>query len=175
MERVTQAADVLRQMKLNLYCLTMRTPRDIDTEARRLRDAGTPVDIIVVDYLQLLQASDPGRRKYIYDNVSTVSWELKMIANDMKVPLLVLSQLNRQLEQRTNKRPIPADLRDSGSLEQDATAVMFLYRDEAYNPDSADVGIGEINVSLNRNGKTGVSKFVLDFDHMSIFNCKEQL
>jgi replicative DNA helicase len=91
----------------------------------------------------------------------------------MKVPLLVLSQLNRQLEQRTNKRPIPADLRDSGSLEQDATAVMFLYRDEAYNPDSADVGIGEINVSLNRNGTTGVTKFVLDFDHMSIMNYKE--
>jgi replicative DNA helicase len=175
MERVTQATDVLRQMKLNLYCLTMRTPRDIDTEARRLRDAGTPVDIIVIDYLQLLQASDPGRRKYIYDNVTTVSWELKMLANDMKVPLLVLSQLNRQLEQRTNKRPIPADLRDSGSLEQDATAVMFLYRDEAYNPDTADVGICEINVSLNRNGKTGVTKFVIDFDHMNILNYKEQL
>lgn len=167
---VMNASDVLRSYKLNLYCMRFKTPQEILTEAARLNEIGQPIDWLVIDYLQLLQASDKERRKSRYDEVSYISWELKMAANDLKIPVLALSQLNRQLEQRSNKRPIPADLRESGSLEQDATAVMFIYRDEVYNPDSDDVGIAEINVSINSNGKSGVSLLAMDFDRMDIHN-----
>lgn len=165
-----QAAEVLQSYKLNLYCMRFKTAQEILTESKRLAEIGQPIDWLVIDYLQLLQASDKERRKSRYDEVSYISWELKMLANDMKVPVLALSQLNRQLEQRTNKRPIPADLKDSGSLEQDATAVMFIYRDEIYDPNSDDIGIAELNVSINRNGKAGVSYIALDFDYMDIHN-----
>jgi len=171
---VMQAAEVLQAMPLNLYCMKFRTPREIETEAKRLKEIGQDIDLLIVDYLQLLSASDENRRKSRYDEVSYLSWEMKMLANDLKIPVLVLSQLSRKLEDRTNKRPIPADLRDSGSLEQDATAVMFLYRDEVYNPESDDVGIGEINVSINRNGKSGITRYGMDFDHMDIHNLDYQ-
>jgi len=83
---------------------------------------------------------------------------------------LALAQVNRKCEERPNKRPLPADLRESGSLEQDATAVMFIYRDEVYHENTSEPGIAEINVAINRNGKTGVDKYYIDFDHMRIAN-----
>ena len=167
---VIAATDKLRQMKLNIYCMRFKTMAEVSNEMIRLREIGQAVDMVVIDYLQLFQASDANRRKYRYDEISCISWEIKMLANDMKVPVLALSQLNRELEKRPDKRPMPSDLRDSGSLEQDATSVIFLYRDEAYNPNSQLVGIGEMNVSINRNGKAGRSFVAMDFDHMAIGN-----
>lgn len=170
LEDVIAATDKLGQMSLNLYCMRFKTIGEVNNEMIRLREIGQPVDMVVIDYLQLFQASDPNRRKYRYDEISCISWEIKMLANDMKVPVLALSQLNRELEKRQDKRPMPSDLRDSGSLEQDATSVIFLYRDEAYNENSQLAGIGEMNVSINRNGKAGRSFVAMDFDHMAIGN-----
>jgi len=170
MEIVSKAADKLSNLPLNLYCLKFKNASDIKAEALRLKDEGTPVDLIVIDYLQLLFPTDMPKTASKYEQVSTLSWEIKMLANDLKTPVLAISQLNRALEQRSDKRPVPADLRDSGALEQDATAVMFLYRDECYNKDTDDVGIGELNVAINRNGKSGMVKMFMDFDFMDVKN-----
>jgi replicative DNA helicase len=93
-----------------------------------------------------------------------------MLASDLKVPILALSQVNRKCEERKDKRPVPSDLRESGNLEQDATAVMFVYRDEEYNDNTKEPGIAEINVAINRNGTKGIQKYYMDFPHMRLSN-----
>lgn len=128
-------------------------PRNVRVEtlvaqARRLH-ARKPQGLIVVDYLQLLDTKGAENRT---QGISEITRQLKMLAIDLDVPVLVLSQLNRDLEKRADKRPIPADLRESGSIEQDADAVIFIYRDEVYNPGSADTGTAEIIVAANRDG-----------------------
>ena len=169
--QATQVLDVMecfRNLPLELYCFDMKTPLEIETEAKRLADSGRKVDFIVADYLQLFRTGE--KHKSLYEEVSSLSWQFKMLAANLKVPVLALSQVNRKCEERPNKRPLPADLRESGSLEQDATAVMFIYRDEVYNENTQEPGIAEINVAINRNGKTGMDKYFVDFDHMRISN-----
>jgi len=164
MEKSEEFAD----LPLHLYCFTMKTPSDIETEAIRLKEAGTPVDFIVADYLQLFRTGD--KHKSLYEEISNLSWQFKMLAANLGVPVLALSQVNRKCEERPNKRPLPSDLRESGSLEQDATAVMFIYRDEVYHEKTAEPNIAEIHVAVNRNGRTGTDKYYVDFDHMRISN-----
>lgn len=108
--------------------------------------------LIVIDYLGLMADGDGNTRN---EKVGANSRGLKALAKQMEVPVVLLAQLNRKLEERSNKRPMLSDLRDSGEIEQDADIVLFLYRDEVYNPDSKDRGIGEINVAKQRNGATG--------------------
>lgn len=117
------------------------------------------LDMIVVDYLQLItpQANAHANRN---DEVSAISRQLKMLAKKMDCPIIALSQLNRKLEERANKRPMLSDLRDSGSLEQDSDIVLFVYRDERYNPDTTDRGIAEIIVAKNRQGDLGTVKLL---------------
>lgn len=135
------------------------TVSQIRSAARRMiRKSG--LDMIVVDYLQLLL---PAKSSNSRDReVSDMSRGLKVIAKDLEVPVIALSQLNRKLEDRTNKRPIMADLRDSGSIEQDADLIMFLYRDELYFPNTRDKNIAEVLVGKNRNGPTGVVRLWFD-------------
>lgn len=109
------------------------------------------LDLVVLDYLQLMEAEGDNRNAQI----ESITRGIKAMAKELEVGVLLLSQLNRDCERRTDKRPVMSDLRDSGGIEQDADAVIFLYRDELYNPDSEDRGIVEVNVAGNRQGPTG--------------------
>ncbi|WP_233451844.1 replicative DNA helicase [Rubrobacter xylanophilus] len=114
----------------------------------------TPLSLVVVDYLQLMTGQSR-RAESRQQEVSEISRGLKVLARDLDVPVLAIAQLSRAVEQRHDKRPLLSDLRDSGAIEQDADMVMFLYRDEYYNPDSDDKGIAEVIVGKHRNGPTG--------------------
>jgi replicative DNA helicase len=113
-----------------------------------------PLSLVVVDYLQLMVGQN-NRSENRQQEIAEISRGLKVLARDLDVPVLAIAQLSRAVEQRHDKRPLLSDLRDSGALEQDADMVMFLYRDEYYNPDSDDKGIAEIIVGKHRNGPTG--------------------
>jgi len=133
----------------NPHCTIM----EMRAKARRVRARHGELGAIVIDYLQLMSSNGSTESRQL--EVSEMSRGLKILARELEVPVIALSQLNRQLEYRQDKRPMLADLRESGSLEQDADVVMFLYRDEVYNPDSESKGVCEIIVGKNRNGPTG--------------------
>jgi replicative DNA helicase len=120
--------------------------------SRLIAQGGAPLSLVVVDYLQLMIG---GRQENRQQEVAEISRGLKVLARDLDVPVLAIAQLSRAVEQRHDKRPLLSDLRDSGSIEQDADMVMFLYRDEYYNPASDDKGIAEVIVGKHRNGPTG--------------------
>lgn len=121
------------------------------------------LDFIVIDYLQLMYSSNKSMNKQ--QEVSEISRELKLIARELDIPIVALSQLSRSLESRADKRPMLSDLRESGAIEQDADIVIFLYRDEYYNPQSPDVGKAEIIIAKHRNGAVGTikMKFIPEF------------
>lgn len=168
LHELMDCAEQFKQYPLNLYCLSMKTPADIEAEANRLIGLGTPADLLVIDYLGLLKPND--KKSTQYESMSELSWEIKCLAADLRIPVLALHQVNRKCEERPNKRPLPVDLRDSGSLEQDCTAAMFIYRDEVYNENTQEPGVLEINVAINRNGKIGSDKYAVNFDNMEIAN-----
>jgi len=127
--------------------------RELRAKARRLQ-AEHGLGLVVIDYLQLMQAGKKTDNRQ--QEIAEISRSLKGLAKEMKVPVLALAQLSRSVEQRQDKKPLLSDLRESGSLEQDADMVMFIYRDEYYNPDSEKKGIAEIIVAKQRNGPTGI-------------------
>lgn len=134
------------------------TPSYIRTELRRREKVtGLPTGVIALDYLQYLGYSE--NRNW---ELSQMTKEFKSIAVEFNCPFICLSQLNRGVESRTNKRPVMSDLRDSGGIEEDADVILMLYRDEYYNPDSPDRGVCEVSVTKNRNGQTGVVKLLFD-------------
>ncbi|RMG91684.1 MAG: replicative DNA helicase [Chloroflexi bacterium] len=129
------------------------TPNQLRTKCRRLY-AEHGLDLVMIDYLQLMQAERTTNNRV--QEISEISRGLKSLARELDVPVLAAAQLSRAVEQRQDKRPLLSDLRDSGSIEQDADIVMFIYRDEYYNPDTTDrPNIAEINVAKHRNGPTG--------------------
>jgi replicative DNA helicase len=137
----------------NPHCTVM----EMRAKARRTKAKYGDLGLIVVDYLQLM--TTPGRRQESRQvEVSELSRGLKILARELDCPVMTLSQLNRQLEYRQDKRPMLADLRESGSIEQDADIVIFIYRDEFYNPESEQRGMAEIIVAKHRNGPTGASR-----------------
>jgi len=128
------------------------TIMDIRAKARRMRSSDG-IGLVVIDYLQLMTGRSSAENRQV--EISEISRGLKILARELQLPVVALSQLSRNLEARADKRPMLADLRESGAIEQDADVVMFIYRDEVYNPDSADRGTAEVLVAKHRNGPTG--------------------
>lgn len=155
-EKVSQAVGKLRNTSLLIDDTPALTPTEVRSRARRVKREHGNVAMIMIDYLQLMQVagSSEGRTA----EISEISRSLKAIAKEFRCPVVALSQLNRSLEQRPNKRPVNSDLRESGAIEQDADVIMFIYRDEVYNPDSADKGVAEIILGKQRNGPIGTCK-----------------
>lgn len=130
------------------------------SQARRLQaEHGDQLGLILIDYLQLMEGSGSENR---VQEISRITRSLKGLARELNVPVIALSQLSRGVEARTNKRPMMSDLRESGSIEQDADLVIMLYRDEYYSPDTPDRGIAEVIITKHRNGPTGVMKLIFD-------------
>jgi len=147
--RLTNAIALLSKTNIFIDDTPALTPTDIRARARRLkREKG--LDLIVIDYMQLMQLSNSSENRAT--ELSEISRSLKALARELDVPVVALSQLNRSLENRTDKRPIMSDLRESGAIEQDADVISFIYRDEVYNEDSPDKGTAEIIVAKQRNG-----------------------
>jgi replicative DNA helicase len=150
--RVSAAYTTLAASKIVIDDAGALTPVEVRARARRLKREHD-IDLIVVDYLQLMKAPDSSENRAT--EVAEISRSLKALAKELKVPILALSQLNRAVEQRTDKRPLMSDLRESGGLEQDADVILFIYRDEYYDKESPDKGTAEIIIAKQRNGPTG--------------------
>ena len=150
--RLTHAVGQLAEAPLFIDDTPALTPTDLRSRARRLmREHG--LGLIVIDYLQLMQVRGSSENRT--NEISEISRSLKSLAKELNVPIIALSQLNRSLEQRPNKRPVMSDLRESGAIEQDADVITFIYRDEVYNEDSPEKGIAEIIIGKQRNGPIG--------------------
>ncbi|HVP88671.1 MAG TPA: replicative DNA helicase [Casimicrobiaceae bacterium] len=156
-ERLSDALGRLSDAAIHIDETAALNALELRARARRLaRQYGGKLGAIVVDYLQLMQAVAQGENRAT--EISEISRSLKALAKELRVPVIALSQLNRSLEQRPNKRPIMSDLRESGAIEQDSDLILFIYRDEVYNEDTQDKGVAEIIVGKQRNGPIGTVK-----------------
>jgi len=150
--KLARAADRIAHGRLHLDETTGISALEIRAKARRLKARHPDLALVIVDYLQLMRCPDAENRE---QEVAAATRALKALAKELAVPVVVLAQLNRLLERRTDKRPCLSDLRESGAIEQDADLVVFLYRDEVYDGESKDKGVAEVIVGKQRNGPTG--------------------
>jgi len=155
--KLTAAVNMLKNKPLFIDDQAGISPNEMRTRARRIVREHGPLSMIMVDYLQLMQIKT-GKVESRTNEISEISRSLKAIAKEMECPVIALSQLNRSLEQRPNKRPVNSDLRESGAIEQDADVIMFIYRDEVYNEDSPEKGVAEIIIGKQRNGPIGTTR-----------------
>jgi replicative DNA helicase len=150
--RLTSAVSLLDTAPLFIDDTPALSPTEMRARARRLKREHD-IGMIIIDYLQLMQVANT--RENRATEISEISRNLKALAKELNVPVIALSQLNRSLEQRTDKRPVMSDLRESGAIEQDADVILFIYRDEVYNEDSPRKGIAEVIIGKQRNGPIG--------------------
>jgi replicative DNA helicase len=154
MEEWTKLASVagqLNELKIFIDDTPAISSMEIRAKCRRIKKEHG-LELVIVDYLQLMSGSRADNRE---QQISEISRSLKALAKELNVPVIALSQLNRSVENRTDKRPVPSDLRESGAIEQDADVIMFLYRDEFYNKETKYPGITEVIIAKHRNGPTG--------------------
>ena len=154
--RLTSAVNMLADAPMYIDDTPALSPTEVRARARRLKREHGDLALIVLDYLQLMQV--PGNSENRATEISAISRSLKALAKELSVPVVALSQLNRSLEQRPNKRPVMSDLRESGAIEQDADLIVFIYRDEVYHEDSKDKGVAEIIIGKQRNGPIGTTR-----------------
>ena len=162
------------KQKNNLYIddSSGLTPTELRSRARRVYRENNGLSMIMVDYLQLMRAPAFSDNRTL--EIAEISRSLKALAKELEVPVVALSQLNRTLEQRADKRPVNSDLRESGSIEQDADLIMFIYRDEVYNDNSEDKGIAEIIIGKQRNGPIGRVRLAFNGQFSRFDNLAEQ-
>ncbi len=141
---------------------------EVRSRARRLAKQYGKLGLVIVDYIQLMQATASGENRAT--EISEISRALKSLAKELQVPVIAISQLNRSLEQRPNKRPVMSDLRESGAIEQDADVILFIYRDEVYNPDTQEKGVAEIIIGKQRNGPIGTVRLTFLGEHTRFEN-----
>jgi replicative DNA helicase len=167
--RISSTMGLLMQKK-NMYIddSSGLTPTEVRSRARRIAREHGGLSMIMVDYLQLMRVPALSDNRTL--EIAEISRSLKALAKELNVPVVALSQLNRSLEQRADKRPVNSDLRESGSIEQDADLIMFIYRDEVYNPDSSLKGIAEIILGKQRNGPIGSVRLVFHGQHSRFDN-----
>ena len=152
--RITSATNLLHQhSRIFIDETPAMSPTEVRARCRRLAREQKGLGLVVIDYLQLMQTGNKTENRAT--EISEISRSLKALAKELSVPVIALSQLNRSLESRPDRRPIMSDLRESGAIEQDADVIAFVYRDEVYNPDSPDKGTAEILIRKQRNGPTG--------------------
>ncbi len=155
-ERFLDASEALRKTHVHIDDTPGLSIGDLQARARALHAEHGNLGLVVIDYLQLMKGDDP--RASREQQISAISRGLKGLAKDLECPVIALSQLNRGVESRQDKRPLVSDLRESGAIEQDADVILFIYRDEYYNPESADRGLAEVIIAKQRNGPTGTVK-----------------
>ncbi len=151
--RLTHAIQKMNDAQLFIDETPALNPMELRARSRRLARQCGQLGLIIIDYLQLMSGSGGGENRAT--EIAEISRSLKGLAKELNCPVIALSQLNRSLEQRPNKRPVMSDLRESGAIEQDADVILFIYRDQVYNPDSPDKGTAEIIIGKQRNGPIG--------------------
>ena len=156
--KLTNALGVLNEAPIFIDEGSALNSYEVRARARRLHRQQGKLGLIVIDYIQLMSSANDQSGENRATEVSEISRSLKALAKELNVPVIALSQLNRSVESRPDKRPMMSDLRESGAIEQDADVIMFIYRDEVYNPETAEKGVAEILLSKQRNGPTGVVK-----------------
>ena len=160
-DRMAVAVDKISDFKLHIDDQPARSLHQIRSSCRAIKRKHGELGLVVIDYLQLMTGEGDSRHEVI----ASISRGLKVLAKELNVPVLALSQLNRALEQRPNKRPMMSDLRESGQIEQDADVIAFIYRDEVYNPDTPDKGIAEIIFGKVRSGQPGTVALAFHGEH----------
>ena len=158
-EPLTAAISKLAELPLHISDTMSTSVSEMKSKAKKLQaENGGKLGLILIDYIQLMEGSTDNRAQ----DLSKITRALKEMARDLNVPVVALSQLNRSVESRTNKRPMLSDLKESGSIEQDSDLVMMIYRDDYYNPNTSDGGIAELILAKHRNGPTGTVKLLFD-------------
>jgi len=167
---LNQAISNLAQLPIFIDDSASATLMEIRSKSRRLQAEQGSLGLVLIDYLQLMDSGTNSDNRVL--ELSRMTRGLKTLARELQVPVIVLSQLSRGVEHRTNKRPMLSDLRESGSIEQDADVVIMLYRDEYYNPDTPERGVSEVIIAKHRNGPTGVAKMLFDSSFTQFRNMK---
>jgi replicative DNA helicase len=174
LERIVTVAEVLRDCNIYIDDNGYQTLNQIRARTRRLSAEVGKLDMIIIDYLQLMASSNPRGKDSRQQEISEISRGLKVLAKEMELPVIALSQLNRQVETRDDKRPLLADLRESGAIEQDADIVMFIYREHVYTKKPEDIGKSEILIRKNRHGKIGTVPLTFLSEFTSFRNASKE-
>jgi replicative DNA helicase len=170
--RLAMAAGRLAEAPIFIDDTPAQNVLELRAKARRLKREAN-VGLVIIDYLQLMRGLSAQENRT--QELSEISRSLKSLAKELNVPVVALSQLNRQVEQRADKKPVMSDIRESGSIEQDADVIMFIYRDEVYKPDSQDEGVAEIIIGKQRNGPTGTIRLAFRREYTRFDNLVEHL